>query len=310
MRVLVTGGAGFIGQHLVRRLGATDAVSEVVCLDVVTQPSQLGLYPGVQVKVGDIRDQRACLDAAERADSIIHLGAVASVPASISHPRSTHEINVTGTLNVLEAARTKKVPHVIVASSSAVYGEHPEGKKHEQLPVQFLSPYAASKGATESYALAYGVSYDIQTLAFRFFNVFGPGQTADHPYAAVIPRFLAAIKQGKSLEIYGDGEQTRDFVSVHTVVDALVEASTRQLASSAPINIASGTSISLNSLVGLLEQIHQTPVAVDYLSERPGDIRHSGASTEALQELIPNLSGRNFRACIAEVYQWYLGGST
>lgn len=306
MRVLVTGGSGFIGQHLIRGLTSTGAVSEIISLDTVPLlPIDTGDV-SLRSITGDVRDQETCEQAARGMDSIIHLAAVASVPASIEDPRTTHETNATGTLNVLEAARSNAVSHVTVASSSAVYGEHPEPRKHEELPVQFLSPYAASKGATEGYALTYGATYSLPTVAFRFFNVFGPGQTADHPYAAVIPRFLHAIRNNEPLTVFGDGEQTRDFVSVHTVVDALIKASMRRLSSTTPVNIASGRSISLNALVAALEEIHGSPLDVQYQEERLGDIRHSGASVNVLESLIPDLSWSDFIDSLHQVYSWYL----
>lgn len=306
MRVLVTGGSGFIGRHLLRSLTSSSKFSEVISLDKSPLPTEFLADVPVKETVADLRDERSCLEASKGVDSVIHLGAVVSVPESIRTPRRTHEVNSLGTLNVLEAARENNVPHIVVASSSAVYGEHPVEKKHEQLPVQFLSPYAASKGTTESYALAYGASYGLKTVAYRFFNVFGPGQTADHPYAAVIPRFLAAIREQKPLQVYGDGEQTRDFVSVHTVVEALVQASAQQLSSPSPVNIASGNSISLNDLINHLSQLHAAPLDVQYLPERPGDIRHSGASTEALHQLLPKLNQTDFEQALREVYEWYL----
>ena len=305
MKIVVTGGSGFIGQHVLKGLLREPEAHEVISIDLVEPDEPPTPADHLTHVVGDIRDPSILLSSLAGADSVIHLAAVASVPASVKDPRSTHETNATGTLNVLEAARANNVSHVTVASSSAVYGEHPEEKKHEHLPVEFLSPYASSKGATEGYALAYGAAYSLKTVAFRFFNVFGPGQTADHPYAAVIPRFLAAIRAGTPLQIYGDGGQTRDFVSVHTVADALIKASTRQLASRAPVNIASGTSISINELVKIFEEIHGAPLEVKKRDARPGDIRHSGASVLELKSLFPDLESQALLSALEETYHWY-----
>lgn len=306
MRVLVTGGSGFVGRHTIRGLAASGLVAEVVCFDLIPFPDhQINNVPVVSI-TGDIRDASQCVQAAEDASAIIHLAAVASVPISLKEPLGTHDTNVRGTLNVLEAARSRHVPQVIIASSSAVYGNHPAPKKHEGLPVQFLSPYAASKGSTEGYALAYAASYALEVVAFRFFNVFGPGQTADHPYAAVIPRFLQAIRQGESLQVFGDGHQTRDFVSVHAVVDALVKTCLRRLSSETPVNIASGHPISVNKLIEELARIHGSSLEVEFHDSRLGDVRHSSADTEVLSSLIGDLEQPNFQYALQEVYNWYM----
>lgn len=306
MKVLVTGGSGFIGQHAINALLASGKVTDVVSLDLNPSLTRRVWGDSVRTELGDIRNLGHCLRAADGASAIIHLAAVASVPASIGDPRTTHETNATGTLNILEAARSQSECHVVVASSSAVYGEHPATQKDESLPTQYLTPYAASKGATEGYALAYAASYGIPTTAFRFFNVFGPGQTADHPYAAVIPLFLDAIRRSEPLRVFGDGRQTRDFIPVHTVADALVKAALRGLSSTLPINVAAGHSISVNQLIEDLARIHGKPLKVEYHAERLGDIRHSGADISNLHELIEDLDDTAFLPALREVYEWHL----
>ncbi|WP_044494303.1 NAD-dependent epimerase/dehydratase family protein [Nesterenkonia massiliensis] len=307
MRVLVTGASGFIGTHLMRALAESGRVQEIIALDLVQFPADAIAGVPILVKTGDIRDIALVESAVRDVDSVIHLAAVASVPASIEKPVETHEVNATGTINILEAARKFGVGHVTVASSSAVYGEHPAISKVESLPTHFLSPYAASKGATESYTLAYQAAYGLKASVFRFFNVFGPGQTASHAYAAVIPRFLDAIASQRALEVYGDGEQSRDFVSVHTVVDVLVKTSTRQSGAPVPINIASGRSISVNDLICELEGIHGSKLTVNYKAPRTGDIRHSGADIGRLKSFLDDYTVQDFSRSLREVYDWYLG---
>ncbi len=197
MRVVVTGGAGFIGANLARVLSAEG--DEVVVVDDLSTGSA-GNLAGVEVdlRTGSILDPEVLDAALEGADAVVHLAAIPSVPRSVADPVRSHEANATGTLLVLEAARRHGSPHVTVASSSSVYGANPEMPKREDMRCEPMSPYAVSKLATESYALAFGRCYDLETLAFRFFNVFGPLQAAGHAYAAVIPAFVSAAMAGRS----------------------------------------------------------------------------------------------------------------
>ena len=207
MRVLVTGGAGFIGANLCRSLLADG--HDVRALDDLST-GRVGNLDGLSLDLveGSIVEPAVVAGAAADVDRIVHLAARASVPRSIAEPFAAHEANVTGTVNVLEAARPRGLP-VIVASSSSVYGDTAVSPKLEDLPVAPRSPYAASKLATEGYALAYGVAYALPVLALRFFNVYGPLQPADHAYAAVVPRFIDAALAGRPVEIHGDGVHQR-----------------------------------------------------------------------------------------------------
>lgn len=208
MRVLVTGAAGFIGSHVCERLFADG--HGVVGIDDLSTGSISNLDGiGVRLVEGSILDADALAEAMSGADAIVHLAARPSVPRSIIDPVASHEANATGTLRVLEAARTLDDPIVVVASSSSVYGANPTLPKREDLAVQPLSPYAVSKLATEQYTLAWQHSYGLRTLAFRFFNVFGPRQAPGHAYAAVIPAFTHAALTGVPLTIHGDGTQSR-----------------------------------------------------------------------------------------------------
>lgn len=219
---------------------------------------------------------------------------------------STNAVNITGTLNVLEAARENGVSHVTVASSSSVYGANPALPKVEALATLPLSPYAVSKLATEAYANAYSTSFGLSTLAFRFFNVFGPLQRADHAYAAVIPKFLDALKNGNPLTIFGDGEQSRDFTSVHAVTDALTKTVLRSVTHDTPVNLAFGSRTSLNAVVGMLQEMHPRRIEVDYVDRRVGDITHSQASADLLESLIPDVERPAFLDALGEVYDWYM----
>ncbi|SVE12964.1 uncharacterized protein METZ01_LOCUS465818, partial [marine metagenome] len=225
MKVLVTGGAGFIGANLVKALANTGGIQEIVVIDDLSFGFRSNLNDlEVTFIEGSILDEDLLEVTMEGASSVVHLAARSSVPRSIVDPMAAHRDNATGTALVLEAARAEGDVQVIVASSSSVYGANDILPKHEGLSARPVSPYAASKLATESYALAWGHSYDMPVLALRFFNVFGPLQPPLHTYAAVIPAFLSAALQNKPLPVYGDGNQCRDFTYIDTVVSVVVDA--------------------------------------------------------------------------------------
>ncbi|MGH3704628.1 MAG: NAD-dependent epimerase/dehydratase family protein [Agromyces sp.] len=304
MRVLITGGAGFIGTNLTLRLLDAGDV-DVRVLDNLATGLRSNVQAAVEFIEGDLRDADTVLQAADGCDAIVHLGALPSVPRSIDDPRSTNAVNIDGTLNVLEAARAQEVPQVISASSSSVYGSNPAIPKVETLATIPLSPYAVSKLATEAYTNAYQTSYGMNAIAFRFFNVFGPLQRADHAYAAVIPRFLDAMLNGKPLTVYGDGTQSRDFTSVHAVTDVLEKVIRRTVTSPTPVNLAFGSRTSLNEVIDILRSIHDAPIEVDYVAPRPGDVPHSQASSDRLLSLVPDAERPTLRQAITEAYDWY-----
>src|SRR5690349_14217740 len=210
MDLLITGGAGFIGSNLARRAAAEPSVGRIVVLDDLSTGSRHNLE-GVDVEllVGSVTDPEAVEEAVAGVHAVVDRAAMASVPQSIDDPIRCHDVNATGTLLLLEACRTAGVGQVVAASSSAVYGANPAPVKGEREWVRPLSPYAVSKLATEQYLLTYQTCYDLATVAFRFFNVYGPGQGADHVYAAVIPLFVDALLDGRPLTVFGDGSQTR-----------------------------------------------------------------------------------------------------
>lgn len=289
MRIVVTGGAGFIGANLCRALAARGEVEHVVAFDDLSSGRKENL-DGVDAElvVGDILDPEAVGAVAEGAWSVVHLAARPSVPRSIEDPVASHDANATGTVRVLEAARAAGVGHVVVASSSSVYGANPEIPKHEGMVTMPVSPYAASKLATESYALAWQRSFGLGVLAFRFFNVFGPLQPAGHAYAAVIPAFVDAALAGRPLPVHGDGSQTRDFTFVGTVAGVLADAAVGRIAHEGPVNLAFGSRVSLLELIERLEAAIGHPLAREHQPTRAGDVHDSQADDTVLRSLFPH----------------------
>jgi UDP-glucose 4-epimerase len=289
MRVLVTGGAGFIGANLCRALVARPDVENITVLDDLSSGDLINLGDvEVDFVMGSILDRDLVTDLVADATVVIHLAARPSVPRSLTDPLASHTVNATGTLHVLEACRRTK-PHMILASSSSVYGNCQEPHKHEDLPTRPLSPYGASKLATEAYALAYAESFGLPVLPFRFFNVYGPMQTADHAYAAVVPAFVSMALRGRPVPIYGDGNQSRDFTYVGSVTEVLVDAAVRRVTSTKPVNLAFGTCVSLRHLKDVLAEVLDRPVEPAFLPPRMGDIRESQASPHLLRELFPGV---------------------
>ncbi|MBO4271546.1 NAD-dependent epimerase/dehydratase family protein [Microbispora triticiradicis] len=289
MRVLVTGGAGFIGANLCRALTTRPEVESVTVLDDLSSGDAANLADvGAGLVTGSILDRDLLADLVPGATHVIHLAARPSVPRSVKDPLASHAVNATGTLHVLEACRATR-PHVILASSSSVYGDGAEACKHEDLPTRPLSPYGASKLATEAYALAYAASYGLPVLPFRFFNVYGPLQPAGHAYAAVIPAFVGAALAGRPVPIHGDGRQARDFTYVGSVVDVLTDAAVRRVTSGTPVNLAFGTRVSLLQLKDALAAVLGRPVEAEFLPPRAGDIRESQASARLLLDRFPGV---------------------
>ncbi|WP_436791317.1 NAD-dependent epimerase/dehydratase family protein [Yinghuangia sp. YIM S10712] len=306
MKVVVTGGAGFIGSNLARALLARSEIGEVAVVDDLSTGSLDNLTGvGVTFHQGSFLDEELMDKACSGADAIVHLGALPSVPRSIESPLASHHANATGTLMVLEAARRAGGAHVIAASSSSVYGGNPVLPKREDLRTLPLSPYAVSKLATESYVLAYGHCYGLPVLPFRFFNVFGPLQAADHAYAAVIPRFIDAALAGRVLTVHGDGEQTRDFTNIGSVCTVLTDAVVRRVTNPGPVNLAFGTRTSLNTLIALLADVLGRPVEVEHVAPRAGDVRDSQADSSELRRLFPDARPVELRRGLADTVAWF-----
>jgi UDP-glucose 4-epimerase len=306
MKVVVTGGAGFIGANLCRRLASTTGVDEVVALDDLSTGFRSNLEGvGATLVEGTILDP-GCLDAAfDGAAAVVHLGARGSVPRSVADPLASHAANATGTANVLEAARRAGDLHVVVASSSSVYGANRTLPKVEDMVARPVSPYAASKLATESYTLAWQLTYGLPTLAFRFFNVFGPLQPAWHDYAAVVPAFVSAALAGRPLPVHGDGEQSRDFTYVDTVCEVITDAVRRRVVSETPVNLAFGTQTSLNELIAELGRLLGRELEVRHLPTRTGDVRHTRADTTRLRELFPDVAPTDLSDGLVATVDWF-----
>lgn len=305
MRVLITGGAGFIGSNLARHLTTWGEPMEVSIVDDLSTGSRRNLE-GLDADFAEasILDLEALRSSAAGVDAVVHLAAIPSVPRSIGNPRASHEANTTGTLNVLEVAREADVEHVIVASSSSVYGSNPKLPKSEFDWTRPMSPYAVSKQATEGYALAYQFSYGLKTLAYRFFNVYGPGQAAGHAYAAVIPKFLDAALNGRPLEIHGDGTQSRDFTYVDTVCAVIRDALVRRVYSPDPVNLAFGTNTTLLDLVALMEEQLGHLLETTFTAPRVGDVKASQADNHRVRELFPDVEAVSLEEGLAATVEW------
>ncbi len=302
MKLLVTGAAGFIGSNLVQRLSE---LGEVRGLDDLST-GYLRNLEGLNLDFiqGSILDAEILTKAVQGCDAIVHLAARPSVPRSLAEPQKSHEANATGTLRVLDAARSLNDPVVIVASSSSVYGANPTLPKSETALPMPMSPYAVSKLAAEQYTLAWQYSYGMKTLPFRFFNVFGPKQAPDHDYAAVVPTFIAAALRGEMLHINGDGLQSRDFTYVGTVCDVIAEAITQRISHSGPVNLAFGTRTSLLEVIEILERIMGRSLEVDHREDRIGDVRHSQADNSVLQNLFPSINPVSLEEGLHTTVKW------
>jgi len=307
VKVLITGGAGFIGTNLAQHLIGLPQITGIRILDDLSTGSRsnLDLVPEADFIEGSVLDTRLLEKAVAGIDSIVHLAARPSVPRSIAEPRAAHEVNATGTLNVLEAARQAGNLHTVVASSSSVYGANPTLPKHEALATRPLSPYAASKLATESYTLAWQHSYGLPTLAFRFFNVYGPLQAAGHAYAAAIPTFIDAALKGRPIPLHGDGTQSRDFTFVGTVASVIGRCVLERLTSPQPVNLAFGSNITLNEVIAGISTELGHPVEVKSLPSRPGDVKHSQADNSALMELVPEVLPTPFDEGLRATIEWF-----
>lgn len=278
----VTGGAGFIGSHLVAHLVALGAAVRVYDNFSSGRRENLASVRGhVEVIEGDLLDEEALRQAVTGVDVVYHQAALPSVPRSIAAPRPTFDTNLIGTLNLLLAARDAGCRRVVFASSSSVYGDTPILPKHEAMTPRPLSPYAISKLSGEQLCAVFTTIYGLDTVALRYFNVFGPWQDPASPYAAVIPKFLRALSSGDEATIYGDGQQSRDFTYVENVVAANVVAATAEGVAGQVFNIASGRSVTLLSVLESMAQLLGAPPRVRYEPPRPGDIRESLADISA-----------------------------
>jgi nucleoside-diphosphate-sugar epimerase len=281
VKALVTGGAGFIGSHLAARLVADGHDVRVLDNFATGRRSNMeAIGRDVELVEGDIQSYERAHNAVRGCDVVFHQAALPSVPRSIQDPLTSNATNVIGTLNVLLAARDEGVRRVVCASSSSVYGANPELPKREDMATLPISPYATAKLAGEGYCRSFGVGYGLETVALRYFNVFGARQDPTSQYAAVVPNFIAALLDNRPVTIFGDGEQSRDFTHVDNVVQANLLAIDAPDVSGKVFNVACGRKVSLNELVAELQELIGSDVETIYAPRRPGDVPHSLASLD------------------------------
>ena len=307
---LVTGGAGFIDSHIAEAL--VERGHTVRVLDNLTtgKKENMAAFAGqVEFIKGDIRDVETCSKAVKGADHVLHGAAIASVPGSIADPLLTNAVNVTGTLNLLLAARDAGVRSFVLASSSSVYGDDPALPKQEGREGKPLSPYAISKLVGEKYGEVFHGLFGLKAVALRYFNVFGPRQDPLSQYAAVIPLFITKILKGERPVIYGDGEQSRDFIFVEDVVQANLRAAECGAAGGESINIACGEGMTVNGLLAAVNEVLGTKVEAVCAAARPGDIKHSIADVRKARRLIGFKPGVSFVDGLRETIAWYKGRS-
>ena len=300
-KVAVTGGAGFIGSNLTHRLISEDF--DVLVVDDLST----GLLSNVDQKNSEfhhisITNPDALKNALKGCETIFHLAARGSVPRSIKNPVATHEVNATGTLNVLEAARANGA-HVIFSSSSSVYGRNMQLPKDESMWLGPMTPYAASKLSAESYVQAYASAYGVSTTLLRFFNVFGPRQRPDHEYAAVLPKWIWLAMQGDPIDVYGDGTASRDFTYIDTVLDIAMTAMKEKVVTQGAMNLAYGNRIFLNDTIQMLKK-HFPNLQVNYKPERLGDVKESQNDPVLLKKLFPSIQPKPFEVALSETIDW------
>jgi UDP-glucose 4-epimerase len=285
--VLVTGGAGFVGSNLVRGLlERGDSVRVLDNFSTGNRGNLAGLDDDVEVVEGELRSYERVHAAVRGVELVFHQGALPSVPRSVHDPLTTSAVNVEGTLNVLLAARDEGVRRVVFASSSSVYGNSGTLPRTETQHLDPISPYGVSKLAAERYCVSFSRVYDLETIALRYFNVFGPRQDPRSQYAAVVPKFIAAISVGEPVPIYGDGEQSRDFTYIGNIVDANLRAADAEGVSGAVVNVATGTSFTVNELADTIGATLGREVEKTYLPTRAGDVRDSWADIAEAQRLL------------------------
>jgi nucleoside-diphosphate-sugar epimerase len=309
MEVLVTGGAGFIGSHLARRLLGEG--HEVRVLDNFSTGNRANLAPfaeEVEIVEGDIQSYERVHNAVRDCEVVFHQAALPSVPRSIQDPLTSNAVNVIGTLNILLASRDSGVRRVVFASSSSIYGADPTLPKQEDKRPQPISPYAVAKLAAEGYCRSFAQVYALETVALRYFNVFGPRQDPLSHYAAVIPKFITALIDNRPPVVFGDGEQSRDFTYIDNVIDANLLAAGVEGVSGQTFNVACGDRISLNRLLDDLRDIVGVDTEPTYLDPRPGDVMHSLADIGRARERLGYQPEVDFREGLRRTVDAYLSG--
>ncbi|HEV7781550.1 MAG TPA: SDR family oxidoreductase [Chitinophagaceae bacterium] len=316
MRILVTGGAGFIGSNLVEHLLMDKRVTFVRVLDNLATGSLKNIEPffpnpRLEFMEGDIRSYDTCLAACDTIDLITHQAALGSVPRSINDPLTTNDVNITGTLNIFTAAKEKKIRRVVYAASSSTYGDHPGLPKVEEKIGNPLSPYAVTKYVNELYARVYSDLYGLEMIGLRYFNIFGPKQNPNGPYAAVIPLFAEALIQQKSPTINGDGSHSRDFTFVDNAVQANILSlfTDNKAAVNQVYNIACGDQTSLLQLFDGLNKEANTSLKPVFGPERLGDVKHSLADISRAKELLGYAPAITVEEGLKKTFSWYSANS-
>lgn len=306
MKVLVTGGAGFIGSHLTEALVSRG--EQVRVLDNLTT-GHLENLDAVRDRIewlqGDIADLGTVQNAVRETDVIFHQAALPSVPRSIKDPRATHDANLTGTLNVLIAARDNRVTRVVMASSSSVYGNSPALPKVETFAPAPLSPYAVTKLGGELYAQVFANLYQVSTICLRYFNVFGPRQDPNSQYAGALAKFVRCALRGEPYPVYGDGEQSRDFTYIENVVRANLLAAASETDGAAVVNIAGGARTTLNQIIATLNELTHQNLPTHYGSPRAGDVLHSHADITRARELLQYVPTVDVREGLRRTVEYY-----
>lgn len=307
-RYLITGGAGFIGSNLARYV--LDQGHEVTVLDNFATGHRKNLdeiADRITLIEGDIRDGETLATALEGCRTVFHQAALGSVPRSIANPQASHDVNVNGTLAVLEACRAAGVKRMVFAASSSTYGNQPESPKHEAMVPRPISPYAASKVACEAYIRAYAAAYGLETLCLRYFNVFGPRQDPAGAYAAVIPKWVACLLHDEQPTVYGDGEHSRDFCYIDNVCEAnwLAAHAPAEVCNGQPLNIACNRRTTLNEILQLLGELLDKDIKPIYADPRPGDVKHSLAAIDAAREAIGYEPKVYFEEGLRKAIDWY-----
>jgi UDP-N-acetylglucosamine 4-epimerase len=312
MRILITGGAGFIGSNLAAHLLEKNEVSLVRVFDNLATGSMKNIeefksHPKFEFVEGDIRNFEACRKACEGIDLISHQAALGSVPRSINDPLTSNEVNVTGTLHIFNAARELKIRRVVYAASSSTYGDHPGLPKVEDKIGNPLSPYAVTKYVNELYARVFSNVYGLELIGLRYFNVFGPKQNPQGPYAAVIPLFIKSVLDNEPPLINGDGEHSRDFTFVGNVVQANEKAlfTSNAKALNEVYNIAFGEQTSLNQLFEMIKEVAGSDLAPKYGPERKGDVKHSLADISKAKQLLQYQPEISIRQGMKITFEWY-----
>ena len=302
---LVTGGAGFIGSHLSEELVRRGHRVRVADSLITGKRSNLSHIPGVEFLEGDLADLDVARRAAEGCEYVLHQAAIPSVPRSVKDPLTSNRANVDGTLNVLLASRDAGVKRLVFAASSSAYGDTPTLPKHEKMPTNPLSPYALQKVIGEEYLRMFTRLYGLETVAIRYFNVFGPRQDPTSPYSGVISVFATALLENRSPTIFGDGNQTRDFTYVANVVDGVLRACEAPGASGEVINVATGGRISLNQLFEEMRKLVGASVTPTYAEGRKGDVRDSQADITKARELLGYEPTVSFEEGLKKTVEWY-----